>query len=730
MIIKRLKLERFRKFEDLDLEFSPGINVIRGPNESGKSTIVRAIVAALFERPSATAAKGRLNARWRSTDGPSVLMEFDDAGGRYVLSKDFTSGKVLLEQPDGKPLSSVKAVDFRMHDLLGFRDPSQYFRTACVTHDQMASLGEDAAGSRKIAAMLRETVIGNEESAAIDRALKGISSEIEQLKRGLERPTNNPGTIRRLQEEREAYVARRKDLLADAADLERHQERLAEVEAELEETAGRLADLDTLLEANSRLEDAVRRRDEAYSRLEEAERIHQAISELEDNERLIGERFAAFDRLAPGAEEVLRRSESARESLEALMAERNPGGEEDKGGLEEELERAPASRERRRSRAGYPALVAGAVILLASIVLGVAAHGAFFTLAAAAVLFIVFGAVSLSRTGPSRYAGGVEEVRDFPTVAAGSESPALERAEAEESRLAAEARSFLESVGCADAREFFEKREEYAAKLSERNEAAAGVKALLAGRRVDEVAAARRAAALDVAAARELVAEMEPYALSVDEVTRRERERELAASRVGELATERDGLAFHLERTAGDPEESLRIEEVLTWLWEAEQSARKRLRVYTLAKEALMEASERMLSSAVPVLGRAVGDTLSSLTGGRYDTVEISESDLSISVYSTEKADMIRGGELMDALSRGTVAQLYLCARLQLVGLLSGGRRPPLIFDDSFSSFDDDRLENLCEVLRDIGTDQQVFIFTCTERYDSLAANARVIDLH
>jgi uncharacterized protein YhaN len=99
-------------------------------------------------------------------------------------------------------------------------------------------------------------------------------------------------------------------------------------------------------------------------------------------------------------------------------------------------------------------------------------------------------------------------------------------------------------------------------------------------------------------------------------------------------------------------------------------------------------------------------------------------------VYSPDKEDMVPAEDLLGSLSKGTASQLYLAARLELLGLLSGGRKPPLIFDDSFSYFDDHRLQLMWDVLLEVARDQQVIVLTCTDRYDGLVApDVNVIDL-
>ncbi len=59
-------------------------------------------------------------------------------------------------------------------------------------------------------------------------------------------------------------------------------------------------------------------------------------------------------------------------------------------------------------------------------------------------------------------------------------------------------------------------------------------------------------------------------------------------------------------------------------------------------------------------MAKSVGRTLGLITGGRYDTVEVRENDLAISVYSKQKGEMIPVEQVFSSLSKGTLSQLYL----------------------------------------------------------------------
>ena len=52
----RLRLSHFKQFDHLDIAFTQGINVVTGPNEEGKSTILDALIVALFYNPESRAA--------------------------------------------------------------------------------------------------------------------------------------------------------------------------------------------------------------------------------------------------------------------------------------------------------------------------------------------------------------------------------------------------------------------------------------------------------------------------------------------------------------------------------------------------------------------------------------------------------------------------------------------------------------------------------------------------
>jgi hypothetical protein len=112
------ELRQFRApFELADIQ--PGLNVFTGPNEAGKSTLVRAIRAAFFERHRSTSVED-LRPYGDSSAAPLVELDFDIAGTTYRLTKSFLHRKRCDLVVDTRRLEGVEAEDF-IAERLGFQ---------------------------------------------------------------------------------------------------------------------------------------------------------------------------------------------------------------------------------------------------------------------------------------------------------------------------------------------------------------------------------------------------------------------------------------------------------------------------------------------------------------------------------------------------------------------------------------------------------------------------------
>jgi uncharacterized protein YhaN len=105
------------------------------------------------------------------------------------------------------------------------------------------------------------------------------------------------------------------------------------------------------------------------------------------------------------------------------------------------------------------------------------------------------------------------------------------------------------------------------------------------------------------------------------------------------------------------------------------------------------------------------------VTGGGYRRIRVDDRSLDMEVWAPERGDWVP----LSALSQGTVDLVYIAARVGLVRLVTGDKRPPLIFDDPFVTLDDERARRAFELLRDLTRDFQVIYLTPADRYDDMA---------
>lgn len=124
MKLRSLGVNQFKKFTvptRLD-GIDDGLNLIVGPNELGKSTLLDALRAVLFERYSSKAQPIMALQNDRSSAAPVVELVFDVDGGRYVVAKRFVkSPYAQLQRPDGV-LVEGDAAEAELRNLLGFSE--------------------------------------------------------------------------------------------------------------------------------------------------------------------------------------------------------------------------------------------------------------------------------------------------------------------------------------------------------------------------------------------------------------------------------------------------------------------------------------------------------------------------------------------------------------------------------------------------------------------------------
>jgi uncharacterized protein YhaN len=186
------------------------------------------------------------------------------------------------------------------------------------------------------------------------------------------------------------------------------------------------------------------------------------------------------------------------------------------------------------------------------------------------------------------------------------------------------------------------------------------------------------------------------------------------------LERARDAEAGAIARLDANPVDSEQVageaERLVTWRDQL-TALKRRVRIYETTLAAIQAAESMTMKKATRFLEQQVGRDIARLTGGRYRRVNIDDQTLDIEVWAPERGDWVGVGQL----SKGTIDQIFLAARIGLVRLVTQDRRPPLILDDPFVTFDDTRAARAALLLRELSSDFQVIYLACSNRYDGLA---------
>jgi DNA repair exonuclease SbcCD ATPase subunit len=179
MKLHRLQVANFAAVREVDIEFGPGLNVLYGPNDLGKSTLVEAIRLALLLPHASTSCEPFVG--WNGGRDPVVDLTFETEPQRiWRVRKEFGKGgsSLLQESKNGQDFDDVergRKVDGKLREILrwgipepggsggGKGLPSSFLATALlstqadVTAMLRDSLDDDptATGKERIAAALQ-----------------------------------------------------------------------------------------------------------------------------------------------------------------------------------------------------------------------------------------------------------------------------------------------------------------------------------------------------------------------------------------------------------------------------------------------------------------------------------------------------------------------------------------------------------------------------------------------
>lgn len=657
----------YGKLDQARLDLQPGLNVICAPNEGGKSTWCRFLLAMFYGLN--TRQRGDLADKNRFQPWSGSLMQ-----GKLELSvgdKELTLSR-RTQRPDA-PLgvfsctysgteTPVPGLDAARcgETLLGVPQ-SVYQRCAFIPSGSLA-IDADADLERRISALIST----GDEKISFSQVESRLKKQLRQRK------YNRSGSIPLLEAEIAGLRAAQQEAQTLTGQLENLQQQLSQ--AREDQARRRQARLQVAQEA-----------------LREKERCLQALPDSSDLQRInqqLGAVRSLGDQVQQAQEAVSRQESAIEDQLQELN--RNPLHPMTKAQLEAQLQIQPPA----------PPQVAQ---LLISLALGLCGGGflwyeidrpqvlwlclacAVTALAAGNFLRLLIRRIRLQQSR-RRELSRQEELRKL----AESYLPALEELEAQRTLL----RQKQQILSDGDRR----LRTQLSDLLSQVSRWDDSVQSAGDIRRFVRETAQNRdrlAQELHQAQTQLLQAQMSD---ADDTVTHLQQQ---IAQVQGRLDAGRDAQAL------GD--QISRLEEELV-RQQAEYDALQ------LSLDALRAANTTLQNRFSPELGRRAAEIFTDMTGSTWSHILL-DREFHLSAESGS-APTRRSVQLLSA---GTADQLYLAVRLAICEMiLPPEQNPPLILDDALLTFDDARLSTTLDYLTRLGAQRQILLFTCQGREAAL----------
>lgn len=205
MYIKSYNTRRFAGLKDVEVTFKEGLNVIVGPNEAGKSTIIEGIHATLFQDVKLLKNNNR-DIDFRKDFMPHPNGDFIDGnvtisrkGKNFTLKKEWGSSELLELIADDKSLIKEKSrVDSIMGDILQFGEATYsniVFAKQKYIKDALDNIIKNKGVSQEVNDIIRNTLM-DLDGVSLDEIENKLNLAVDKLYSNWDIEKNGPAKNR------------------------------------------------------------------------------------------------------------------------------------------------------------------------------------------------------------------------------------------------------------------------------------------------------------------------------------------------------------------------------------------------------------------------------------------------------------------------------------------------------------------------------------------------------
>ena len=156
-------------------------------------------------------------------------------------------------------------------------------------------------------------------------------------------------------------------------------------------------------------------------------------------------------------------------------------------------------------------------------------------------------------------------------------------------------------------------------------------------------------------------------------------------------------------------EEKAKIEENLQGALYNKKEILKLEKEINIARTALERAYDKMKKEITPKFTKSLSTIVDRVSDGKYNNINFIDGEGLI--VELENGEYVNANKL----SIGTIDQLYLSLRLSAMQEITK-EKMPIILDETFAYYDNQRLENILTYINEELKENQVIIFTCSNR--------------
>ncbi|MFW5702988.1 MAG: ATP-binding protein [Candidatus Dojkabacteria bacterium] len=440
--------------------------------------------------------------------------------------------------------------------------------------------------------------------------------------------------------------------------------------------------------------------------------IRNSEAELKQIEAQLGTfpgfKKANLDELATILQGLMQRIKLAQEVIQDLEKDLAKTGES------ERLNYLQVSEQKQRGRDLLQLGGGGAAVGFVGFVVGVILSSLIIQILSAfllipGILVFFWGLVKSSGSSVISVSEGVEsaEVRSLREQIV-SQKERVELAKKEQQEI-------ISQYGLEDSNQFFTQKARFAALKSEYER----VQAVLSSQLGDKTAMQWQEEESKLLAQKKeietnlLTEEVRAAALSPNDYLRQRRDLDMLLIERRKLEKDTTKNEIISETVTVSEEEINRLEEKKEILEQRLGNLNKRAAVLSKTIDYLEQVIKQTSKGASELVAQIAEQFLPRLTENRYKDIRLNEN-YDLEVFSSEKNDWVKP---LDTLSLGTADQIYILARVALAKTILGGSLPYLFLDDPFVTFDSVRLGQMKEILQELASETQIFLFTHGEHY-------------